>query len=532
MTLWFLKTGPKGTGVTNSGERKPRESDFHYSRIRKYGFLAVTLVLVYEFFKASHHGVHVSIGHDTDWEGTAFWFFDALVGGIVTFALVWIAFSFEKIEDIMAIHGSRAEELSKRFDSTGEALKQVTEGLSATQGQMQDVAQGIASGGGILKSLNSEDLWNVLKNNSKLEARFLKDLDELTRTWSDLIVSEAKNTHSVVNDKNFGLLSWDVVIDTYLNEEIKDIKHRTMATNIGLYIKLIEALVDRVLTECEGTNLKVELFATAVLLPVEYYNWREYRRNLDDGDNYVRLAGTSLAFMDSYREKMKEWLKHPNKISLKRILLIQDVPKDHHKGQFWIQLNDLSLPSITQLRLQSNLDVLCDKKNGSYEPHVFKIKEIEKFIEPEDGLIELHGEEQAYAIGLVLKGDAQYRDIGVTKQRLFSVFGAELHSASPAPQVFYLAFNSETDSPVLDNLPTVSGGSDGTKPIKCPDFLAISVNDGVTSRVVACVAARLKPNYDTMSLRLITEEQELIRLKEFMVFASSKERPLEDATKP
>ena len=76
----------------------------------------------------------------------------------------------------------------------------------------------------------------------------------------------------------------------------------------------------------------------------------------------------------------------------------------------------------------------------------------------------------------------------------------------------------DTQASQLDYLPTVLGGSDGTKKIKCPDFLAIRLADGDTSRLIACIATRLKPNYDTMTLRLITEETELARIQKFIEF--------------
>jgi hypothetical protein len=90
-------------------------------------------------------------------------------------------------------------------------------------------------------------------------------------------------------------------------EEVLDITNRSLATNIGVYIKLISSLVDRVLAESKGEDLKVELLATAVLLPVEYYNWKEYKP--EPHEQYLSLSGTSLDFMDKYREKMKAWLR-------------------------------------------------------------------------------------------------------------------------------------------------------------------------------------------------------------------------------
>lgn len=513
------------TGLTMEEQKK--QDILGKERIFRYGLAAIMIVLVYEVFKASHHGLHISLGHDIDWEATGFWFLDAIVGAIVTFALIWVAFSFERIEGVMRVQENTAGTLSNDFKETSSKLERLQRDFVSTKIEMQTVARSIAAEGGMIEKLKSPELWNTLNQYPELQACFLENLNELTGIWSNLIVAEGNNQHSKIKDENLGLICWGVAIDTYLKEEIDDIRSRTVATNVGVYIKLIEALVDRILKYCEGNDFKVELFATSVLLPVEYYNWKEYKKN-SDADSYVRLSGTSLAFMDSYREKMKNWLREPEKLKLKRVLLLQDIQQ--MDDEYRILIHDLALPTLSQLRHQSKLTVLCDTKEGKAngEPRLFKIGEIDRFIELEPGFPELHREEYAYAIGSNLIGRAQYKSEQLEERILFDVFERQLHTTEPNPQVYCLVFNNDESAARLKYLPELLGGSDGTKRIKCPDFLTINVTNGETSKIIVCVATRMKPNYDTMSLRLITEENELALIEEFIKFANQEAKQLKE----
>jgi len=463
--------------------------------------IAVAVVLAFEAAKGLHHSVFVGPGKEIDYPATAFWGLDAIVAAIVTFVMVKVAFSFDRLEDILQQQRQRAETLSIKFEQTTVKLDQLRD-------QMQNVARTIVAGGGILKKLNSDELWKVLQANQGLEASYIENLDHLTGVWGDLILAEGRRQSVNIGARNLGLACWGVAIDTYLSEERLDIKNRTLATNIGLYIKLISSLVDKVLEEAKKENLNVDLLATAVLLPVEYYNWKEYKK---DEEQYAKLSGTSLEFMDDYRRKMAEWLQNSNGLSLRRILLVKDENKIGDGLR--LELNDLAIQSLEDLSKQSKLGILCDLKSGKPQP--FRIADIGTFVQLDKGFPELHKEEYAYAIFRDFKNKSEFKAANVTECNLFEVFGKQLHT-SPN-DCLCLVFNDDSYAPMLNLLPTVYGGSDGTKEIKCPDFLAIRVNN----KIVACIATRLKPNFDTMTLRLITEDEVLGKIEKFIEFALS-----------
>lgn len=498
----------------------PTQEILSKKSIRWWMVGAVAVVLSFEIVKAIHHSIFIGPDKQLDPWSTAFWGLDAIVAAIVTIVMVKVALSFDRLEGVLSQQSQVATNLSQAFVETSIELDEL-------RTKMQEVARAVVAGGGILKKLNSEELWTVLSKNTDLEGAFLDNLDQLAGVWSQLITTEGKNQYSLVEDRNFGLLCWAMSIDTYLKEEIDDIKHRTLATNIAVYIKLISRLVDKVLAETAQSTLKVEVLATAVLMPVEYYNWKEYKP--DEDNPYSRLSGTSTAYMDQYREKIKEWLKGQKRLTLKRILLVADRAKIEE--QFQIQLNDLAIPPLDQLRKQSKLSILC--RSTDDEPVRFRVDEIGTWVELDKGFPEAHRDEFAYAITRDFQNTSEFKSSGVREVNLFETFKNQLHSDPHNENALCLVFNDDTQSSQLDYLPTVLGGSDGTKKIKCPDFLAIRLSDGVTSRLIACIATRLKPNYDTMTLRLITEETELARIQKFIEFAClpTVSKPLDEVVK-
>ncbi len=487
--------------------------------IRWWMVAAVVVVLSFEIVKSIHHSIFLGPNKELDAWSTAFWGLDAIVAAIVTIVMVKVALSFDRLEGVLSHQSQVATNLSGAFVKTSKELDEL-------RTKMQEVARAVVAGGGLLNRLNSEELWAVLKMNTDLQGAFLHNLDQLAGVWSELITSEGKNQYSLVKDQNFGLLCWAMSIDTYLKEEIDDIRNRTLATNIAVYIKLMSRLVDRVLSESAKWNLKVELLATAVLLPVEYYNWKEYKP--DEDNPYLRLSGTSSAYMDQYRGKIKEWLKD-QRLTLKRILLVADKAKIEE--EFQLQLNDLAIQPLDQLRKQSKLGILCGTTDD--EPVRFRVDEIGKWAELDKGFPEFHRDEFAYAIMRDFQNTADYKNAHVREVNLLEAFKKQLHSEPHSENALCLVFNDDDYASKLEYLPTMLGGSDGTKKIKCPDFLAIRIRDEGSSKLIACIATRLKPNYDTMTLRLITEESELAKIEKFIEFASlpSVSKPLDEVVK-
>jgi hypothetical protein len=456
---------------------------------------AVMAVIVYEVIKASHHATYVGFNRNADWPLTGFWIMDGVVATIVTFALVWVSLSFERMEEHLRHQRQESKVLSDRFDHT-------TINLIDTNAQLLNVARTVAAAGGIIKSLNSPELWEVLKKDTSLAASFMGNLNNIAEVWSTLLSTEGKNEFSVFGDQNLSLACWSVAIDTYLKEEVRDISNRTIATNIGVYIKLIEQLVQSVLIATRDQEVKIELFASAILLPMAYYDWKEY------GTDEKEFSATYSEFMDGYRTAIKHWIKNEPKVTFSRVLLVQDkVPSPCQ-----ILVNDLAIPTLSDLRTQSTYKIICKEKD--HEPALFTIDELAAYVDVKPGLLQLHGQDCAYAIHPKFHAGEQMKNAGFEEQDLIDIFVRELHTDSANARC--LIINSEDRANRLNSdLPTIYGGFGEPREMKCPDFLAIRVND----RPVACIAARLKPNYDTMLLRLITEQPELERINQFIAFA-------------
>lgn len=463
-------------------------------RVQRAALGAAILVFAYEVMKASHHAQLVGF-NKIDIEVTAFWVLDAMVAPIMTFALVYVALSFERLEHVVG-------EVAHRLWSTREDLNTTTE-------EMKNVSKALISEVKIFKHLNSTELGH-LENNSALTASLLESLANLTKSWTSLVATEAAASKAL-ESYNIGLLCWSKTIEAYLKEEAEDIDRRILATNVGVYIKLIESLVEEVVKAAHALRpggARVELFASSNLLPREFYN---YNYNWRDGRDLGQsgLTGLGLEFLEDYRERIARWLgSNQIPISLRRVLLVRDASAQDP------DLLDLGIPLRDDLHVQLNLKILC---TGDIPVKIPLERMAEYGITvPSTAAARFNGH---FAYGIAQTFDAGHytriRDENLQIKTLREVFVREWHSIPTGRNALFLPIRSDSTRDFMELLPSLPAGSAArARSIRCPDFLAIRVFDeeGTFDRVVACLAAQLKPTYETMLLHLITDEKVLRRV--------------------
>lgn len=509
-----LTTSPKKDKHESDAERKLRW--FSERNIRVYAFFSLALVLAYDFIKALHHARPVGIGESPDWELTGYLILEGLVGGIVTFALVWIAFSFERMDGLLGVQGSKSELLAQQFELTKQQLSTTQLELAKVQKDMLDVARTIGTAADLQHKLNSPDLLKIMETDPKLRADFMFGLDNLVGAWTLLVKQEFDNEYTNLNGTRYGLLCWAAALNTYLAEEAADISKRTVATNIGVYIKLIENIVDAILLKVKGTGTRVDLFASTNLLPAEFFNWREY----EVGDRRKDVLGTRLSFMDDYRRKINRWLAGKDAPTITRVVLVYKPPPGAGAAQE-SRIKALGIQRLSQLRDQADSRILCNANDG--EPKEFKFSELKDYYEDlEQSIFERHENEKAYAIGSRFSA-GQLTKAHLSSRNLIEVFTERWHSRPADDHARYLRIGDEESVRHLEFLPKIPIERDA---LSCADFLAIRVKTDKTSNVIACIAAQLKPNLETMALHLITTREELTQLDQFIAYATKESRPV------
>jgi len=485
---------------------------------------AVTVVIVYEVFKAFEHASLPGPGQHVDIPFTSFWILDAFTAAIVTFALVYVSLSLRRMDESMRAHEAAAAGILKQLQDTathvltlqGE-LKGLQSELAQTKRDIENVSAGLISKDSILRGLQSENLQKAYAADSSLQPNFLKGLQRLTSAWGTLIENEFANTYAIVDGTNYSLLCWKVAIQAYLEEEALDIKSRTVATNIGLYIKLIESLVDEVLRKVEGTSTTVDIFASANILPVEYFNWRD---DSAQTDKHEGIPGISRPFMDDYRAKIKTWLERPNGPTITRVFLVNNLERPGAEERQI--LGGMSLPRFEKLRRQAHLRVICDAATG--RPKKMRVEQIAAFTDVPRWLLDEHRGSEAYAIADYFHTQGKtLASENLSDQPLFDVVAEELHSKPVAAGALnsharYLALSDAESLQYLKLLPTIPSSRAGE--IKSPDFLVIRLKTAATVRTIACIAAELDPDFETMALRLVTSQKELQNLEKFIDYAT------------
>ena len=562
---WFKRIYEDAKGVS------PREG-----LILLFGCAALVIVILYEYMKASHEALIFGHGRSIDWELTRFWFLDFAVAGIVTFALVWVSLWFRRMEKLLdwyehKLKGTMDDELRQyreKSESTVSAFQTTKTELDAkleesrkyyttlfedivsqfqaakgdfqklqreierSEAKLQQVAESVTAAGGILGALATPIMQAAFEVDKSLQASIIKSLGRLTEAWRDLIETEFKSRPPVAGQVNYGLVAWKATISTYLEEEALDIKERTVATNIDLYLKLIGSLVDEILKQVDPATTSVELFASANILPVEYFNWRD-----DPTKSAKGMIGVSRKFMDDYRNRIGEWLSHDPAPKLSRVFLVDDLIGEAQQERR--TLERMAIPKMTELRGQGSLKILCDA--DTKQPKKMRPKEVRELTgEISDWLVTERAESEAYAIADSFAED-KVRARHLEACNLFEVVIETLHSkleasaasgaavvsssagSLPRPYSRYLSISDSDCTSQLDNLPQIKTREG---PLQSPDFLAIRLKTENSSSVIACLAAQLNPDYETMSLSLITQQDQLERVNKFAAFVDRTAHPL------
>jgi hypothetical protein len=475
---------------------------------------AVVVVIIADIVKARQFATF-TIEHAEKFY-TLSWLLDGLVAGIVTFALAYVALSLRRMERNLERYEEESEGILRR-------LKDTQNHLDKLKYDILNVSKGLAAKGGILQKLDSPILHQALTVESALNSSFIDGLNQLTGAWVTLI--EKEFNRSVTGETNYGLICWRTTIATYLAEEASDIEKSTVATNIGVYLKLIKTLVEEILTKIDGTSSTAELFAATALLPSEYFNWREYGSKAGE----PKVLSVSPPFMDEYRDAIKSWLKKAN-LTLTRVILVNALRtkevEDHAR------IANLSLQELSDLETQARYGILCGFESNQPEKlDLNKIEQYEAVVVP--SWLKNKDRAKAYAIARDFRKKAEeLKTERLTERKLFQVFEEEFHSRPKDltdSHARYLAIRSEEDLRILDCLPKIPNSTERsteaeTEPRKepgtqtpTPDFLVIQLKKGDGKpKAIACIAALLKPNFETMALKLITDPKDLDPLDKFI----------------
>ena len=481
---------------------------FSETKIVSLALGALAVVLTYEILKAREHVVLISSGQSPDVPFTLLWVFDVLTAGIVTFALVYVSLSFRRMDERLRDHEVSSERLLQELQNTASDVTGVHKELNRIKGDIQHVSAGLISKEKVLTALYSE---TMLKD-SLLHTSFMKGLEKLTSAWSSLIEAEFANPYGIIDDTSYGLLCWRIAIQAYLEEEASDINVRTIATNIRLYIKLIESLVDEVLDKTKNTTWTVDLFASANILPADYYNWPDPTAK---SDHHAGL-GISNFFMEGYRTKIRSWIEMPSGPTLTRVFLVNDLDREDNA-----LLGGMYIQPLQALRDQAHLKILCD--SGTGRPSKMTVEQASTYRYVPPLMLEEKRGSETYAIAERYKNVNSLAQDQLKEASLFEVLAHELHTPGAVgtinPHARYLAITKDENLGYLKFLPKIPS-SRGIE-INSPDFLVIRLKGADTVKAIACIAAELDPDFETMALRLITSERELREIDKFIEYATA-----------
>jgi hypothetical protein len=221
--------------------------------------------------------------------------------------------------------------------------------------------------------------------------------------------------------------------------------------------------------------------------------------------------------MDGYRQTIKKWLTLESGPTLTRLIVVQNLSDEVKKKERAI-LDALGLQRFSSLREQNDYCILCDANSG--EPYLDFVESLRAFQDLDAALVEQYARYKAYGIGRNFAfAPDKLAAAHLSIRPLMDVFAEQLHSGPTANHALYFAIRNEECVKHLDYLPTIPLEGQA---VKCADFLAIRIKSGAVSKVVACIAAQLKPNLETMALHLITTPGELKNIGIFMDYATDK----------
>jgi hypothetical protein len=465
----------------------------------------VLFVLGFEAVKAAHHSVFVGPHLKLiDPEATAFWTLDMLAAGLVTFVMVRIFLKFEDLHDELDEMSGAAHNLAEHLTATGTIVASNTERLSG-------VADQVASHSEMLHTMY-ETLRPVFHESPDVAVRFYDSMRDLTTGWAKILLEEDKNTYAddLLPEAHVAVRCWGSAIQCYLGEEATDIKKRTVASNLPVYLELINTVVQDIRKIANERDLRVELFASANLLPSQYYNWGPEERH--------------SKFMDDYRDRLRRW--RTEGVNIRRVIVVDatEDKTDESLEALRAEIAPLGLASERALQIDATKSIVC-KNDVDNTPKLMPIDEIRRLTLEELPTVSKVDTRQAYAISASFR-DVDFRARHEVKLRLFEVFEKEMHSGTGASKCFIL--NDPGDIDLLQLLPTITGFAGDQQ--RSVDFMAIRVSDGNAIKSIGCVAARAKPNEETMLLHFITTSLELQAIDQYIsrVESGTQSKPLAD----
>lgn len=468
-------------------------------------FWPVLFVIGFEAVKAAHHSVFV--GHHLrliDPEATAFWGLDMLAAALVTFVMIRIFLKFEEVHDELDEMSDAAHDLAEHLTATGAQVTSSTERLTS-------VADQVASHSEMLHTMY-DALRPIFQGNPDVAGAFYDSMRVLTTGWATILLEEAENTYAddVLPDAHVALRCWGSAIQCYLGEEAADIKKRTVASNLPVYLELINTVVKDIRKIAVERGRRVELFASANLLPSQYYNWGPEARH--------------SVFMDAYRDRLRRWRNEG--VNIRRVIVVHGAEDktDDSLEALRAEIVPLGLASERALRQDATKSIVC-KDDVDNTPKLMPIDEIRRLILEEMPTDNIADPRQAYAIAASFN-DMNWLARHEVKRRLFDVFEGEMHSGAGASKCFIL--NDPTDVDLLRLLPTITGFAGDQQ--RSADFLAIRVSDDSATKTIACLAARAKPNEETMLLHFITTRDELEAIDQYIsrVESGQQSKPIGD----
>jgi hypothetical protein len=471
-----------------------------------YYVIPLFFIVGFEVIKASHHSIFIGPGRKTlDIWATGFWLLDAMAATIVTFVMIRITIKFEEVHDDLEAMRHAALALARDLTETNDEVAGNTERMKAVSGT-------VASQSRIMEVAYTQ-LRPVFHDNPKLEDEFYASLAALSSGWAAILVAEAENKYAddVLPETHVALRCWGSAIRCYFAEESRDIERRTVASNLPVYLKLIDTIVEDVREIADKDNRKVELFASANLLPSEYYNWGPERR--------------PSAYMDDYRDTIEKWRKAG--IPIDRVIVVTDFnTNDEALKELRVEADLLGLQSFEKLVIDVRSEIICDRVTR--RPKLLSKDDRHRFILGEPIVTTDVDDRYGIAPSNGFHPAINWQIELISRRSVGSVFDEDVRSTAGG-SAKCLRLQKPEDATLLQLLPAVVASAKDVR--RSVDFMAIRVSDGTATKTIACLAARAKPNDETMLLHFITTSKELAEIDEYIAKAASQAQSVVDLIK-
>ena len=257
--------------------------------------------------------------------------------GVIGAALE-ISRSLSHLQESMAT----IEEFTKQVNSLSETQK----ALSNTQANLLAVSKTIGAENQLLKSIQS--LKGNGKDDIQLQAFVMDQVGMLTKSWIDLL----GNLNLVGKSDRFDRAYWMSILSAYVTSEVKGLDERIIATNIELYLKLLEVLTD---SENRPASGSLCFFVVNCVLPE---NWFNLPLSKNVNQSYAPQ------WLKDYRDRIHSLTKNiadPNvNITLDRVtLVLSDRPE--------VVSIHSAIKREEDLRKQSSLNITTNGDDGPFD---------------------------------------------------------------------------------------------------------------------------------------------------------------------